>query len=465
MKNLKLANKSSQANSDLNYIAPKIDIPIFRPIHYLGSKLRILESLGELIDELDPSNNGVCDLFAGSGTVSSFLSRNHPVTSVDIQEYSKIICSALLKPEKNINTSEFIGNCLNSDPLKKISHCIAPLLEYEEYVIDLSKKGNPEPLCEFLEEGSLARVQIEGSLHLSKKLKSALNASIKLLEKNKLNNSPKTLSTRYFGGLYFSYFQSIQFDAILEEISLIPSKNKMTLMAALLSTVSETVNTVGKQFAQPIQPRNPDGTPKSNLHKRIEKDRKINVFDSYQKWLEQYKALPRTKYKHTILSCDFKDALLRLNSDTKTIYADPPYTRDHYSRFYHVLETISLRDLPELSKTKIGNEIKLSRALYREGRHQSPFCIKSKASESFDFLFKQSSKLQANLILSYSPFEGNERPRVVTIKTIKDAAKKYFKYIDIINLDELTHSKLNHRQKNLETKTPAEIIIICQNKS
>ena len=376
-------------------------LPIFRPIHYLGSKLRILESLGEIIEDLNPNHEGICDLFAGSGTVSSFLSQNYPVTSVDIQEYSTIICSALLKPAKDINSNEFFNKYATSSTLKKITECIEPLLEYEEYVTNLSRKGNPEPLCEFLEEGSLARVQIEGTRHLSKKLKSSLESSVKALEKNNLHNSPKTLSTRYFGGLYFSYHQAIQLDSILEEISNSLDKNKMTLMASLLSTVSESVNTVGKQFAQPIQPRTTEGYPKPNLHKRIEKDRAIPIFETYQKWLDQYISIPLSSHNHTILNCDFKDALLQLSPRVKTIYADPPYTRDHYSRFYHVLETISLRDLPTISKNKIGDKIKLSRALYREKRHQSPFCIKSQAEESFNFLFKKSSELKTNLILSY----------------------------------------------------------------
>ncbi len=71
---------------------------ITRPIHYLGSKLRLVDSIIKVIDELDPSMGPVCDLFSGSGTVSGFLSITRDVTAIDIQEYSRVICSALLKP-------------------------------------------------------------------------------------------------------------------------------------------------------------------------------------------------------------------------------------------------------------------------------------------------------------------------------------------------------------------------------
>ena len=70
----------------------------FRTVHYLGSKLRILEFIKQLVDELDPEKSGVCDLFSGSGSVSQYLSSERKAISVDIQEYSNVVCNALLNP-------------------------------------------------------------------------------------------------------------------------------------------------------------------------------------------------------------------------------------------------------------------------------------------------------------------------------------------------------------------------------
>ena len=69
---------------------------VWRPIHYLGSKLRLTELICQLLDEL--ADGPVCDLFAGSGTVSLALSRSRDVIAADIQEYSRVICTALLSP-------------------------------------------------------------------------------------------------------------------------------------------------------------------------------------------------------------------------------------------------------------------------------------------------------------------------------------------------------------------------------
>ena len=51
---------------------------------------------------------------------------------------------------------------------------------------------------------------------------------------------------------------------------------------------------------------------------------------------------------------DFRQALQNLDDDVRVIYADPPYTRDHYSRFYHGLETLSLRDYQRFQKLKLA---------------------------------------------------------------------------------------------------------------
>jgi adenine-specific DNA methylase len=161
---------------------------------------------------------------------------------------------------------------------------------------------------------------------------------------------------------------------------------------------------------------------------------------------------------------DFADALDQLDPKIKVVYADPPYTRDHYSRFYHILETICLRDLPNISTTKIGGALKLSRGLYREERHQSPFCIKSQALISFEKIFKKTSAHGASLVLSYSPFDkkNKDHPRVVTIEQLLKLASTYYSDVSTIDIDGITHSKLNNKEKNLKRKMGGEVLIVCK---
>ena len=158
--------------------------------------------------------------------------------------------------------------------------------------------------------------------------------------------------------------------------------------------------------------------------------------------------------------------LKNLDDDVQVIYADPPYTRDHYSRFYHGLETLSLRDFPTISKTKIGGEERLSRGLYREEREQSDFCIRSKAPKAFEELFKLVAHKDRTLVLSYSPYDKSKgaHPRVVEIEMLEEMAKLYFDDVEIRSIGKFSHSKLNRTDLHLDAENAAEVLIICGNR-
>ena len=74
------------------------------------------------------------------------------------------------------------------------------------------------------------------------------------------------------------------------------------------------------------------------------------------------------------------------------IYIDPPYTNAHYSRFYHILETLVKYDYPDTEY----------HGRYRTDRYQSPFGIKSKAHDEFDTMISLCRTARKSLVISYS---------------------------------------------------------------
>lgn len=436
----------------------------FRTIHYLGSKLRVLEFIKQVVDELDPERNGLCDLFSGTGSVSQYFSSERKVVSVDLQNYSSIICAALLKPISDEFTRSFAKELYDSEYIDEYLKVFQPLIILEDSLINGKLSLNLESVCNFLENSSLYSYLADAEncqLHLE--LKGAFEKT-KLNLKDYKNNS--FTATKYFGGVYFSFKQSAIIDAIISEIEKTNPKYHNLLLAALLSTVSDIVNTVGKQFAQPIRPRNKNGQPKKGILKQLRKDRNMDVLFLYNQWLNRYLSNQPTDFNHQIIQGDYKEALKNLSTDVRVIYADPPYTRDHYSRFYHGLETISLRDFPRISKTKIGGKEKLSRGLYREDREQSDFCIRSKAPKAFDELFKLAAEKDRMLILSYSPYDKSKgaHPRCVEIELLEEMAKTYFSFVEIRSVGKFSHSKLNRTDLHLEADDSAEVLIICRNR-
>lgn len=439
---------------------------VIRPIHYLGSKLRMLDSIKDAIDSVDCSSGLVCDLFSGSSTVSKYLLQYRDVTAVDIQIYSKVLSEASMSFLLSPISAEEVTNIIEKSPdTAAIKNVFSDLIAYEKQSIRLAEQGSLECLYEIIEKGSLYMYMHSEAEDLSQSLEHILSSTNENMINMSLNNSADTMITRYYGGLYFSFEQAVSLDCIAYEVFQKDGLLKTKMLAALLSTASELVNTVGKQFAQPLKVRNAHGSLKSTLKNKILSDRALDTMHIYKKWLRHYLSTGEYTHKYDSLCMDYVDALKALKgSDVKVVYADPPYTRYHYSRYYHVLETICLRDNPTVSTTFPNGAGGLSRAIYRSERHQSPFCIKSQAERAFELLFQNVKELNVPLVLSYSPFEQSKAvtPRLQTMDQLIDMAKRYYNCVDIISPGSFTHSKLNSIDKNFAANQEAERLIICR---
>jgi len=439
---------------------------ITRPIHYLGSKLRIVNQICELLDRLDPSYGPVCDLFSGSGTVSRALSLKRDVIAVDIQEYSRVLCSAILNPAECdlYSVEDFIQGVSSSDHFKTLSWALEPLMNFEEKCLKIASNEDLEPLCDLLENGSLIAFEQSACHTTNSPLSTAMKDVLSRLREVQLIDSPSSVVTRYFGGIYFAYSQACQLDVLLEAVANLPLGQRDTYLAAILSTASEIVNTIGKQFAQPLRPRSSSGKPKADLFESVSRDRSSKVMDLYESWLKRYVTVPKTGRPHMAIRQDYREALKSLKGEVKIVYADPPYTRDHYSRYYHVLETLCLRDNPRISTVHINGQDRTSRGIYRVARHQSPFCIRSKAPTAFADLFAGVRSLEVPLVLSYSPYENDNRsrPRLMTIKQIEELAGTYFRRVEMCQAGRISHSKLTSSEKTVGISYNAEILFICE---
>lgn len=434
----------------------------WRPIHYLGSKLRALPAIEEAIDSVSPRGASVCDLFAGSGTVSRWLAYSRPVTAVDIQEYSRVLTRALLKPT-HVDVGavvEDLSSALNRAESDGVSFAAMPLIEEEARALALAETGEPEALAQLLEAGSFTTYQpSEGNVRLSRAMaecRSRLhNLSVAEID---------SMVLRQFGGVYFSHRQAAEIDVILNYAHHARDPLKTTLIAAVLSTASELVNTVGKHFAQPLRPRHKDGSVKRTLHRQASRDRAKSTLDVFRNQLSRYADVERTVFSHEALRSDFADYLNSEGFSSKVVYADPPYTRDHYSRFYHVLETLALRDDPEVSTNTAHGKTLPSRGVYRRDRHQSPFCIRSQAPQAFETLFHAVATKGVPLVVSYSPYasERNAHPRVMTIDAVADLARQHFSRIEATSVGTFSHSRLNRSELNKEISYDAEYLLICR---
>ena len=310
---------------------------------YMGIKTQILDHIHLEINKIANKGDIILDIFAGSGAVSYELKRDFVVYANDIEPYSCTVNNLL------INNSLVKKDIINFD-----------IVTFEK--------------------------NYEKNL---KKLQSMDSNSIRL-DVYKKNHSlfPYALFTSYFSDTYFSKLQGQQIDSLRYAIDQSDKKYKDLLLSCLIFCCYQTVTSVGSHFAQPkiVKAKN-----QKDIDNKRQQDAKKYFFRKFDDIKEN---LYIDKKKNKVFCEDFNQLLSTQNKmkDVSVTYIDPPYTIDHYSRFYHILNTLVLYDYPE----------KTGKGQYREGRYQSNFCIKSKAKKELDTLVSKISKLGSKIIMSYS---------------------------------------------------------------
>ncbi|WEV78816.1 DNA adenine methylase [Janibacter cremeus] len=426
----------------------------FRPIQYMGNKFRFLDAIDAAVAEVAAPGTTACDLFAGTAVVTRRLAMSRPVLSADVQGYSAVLAQALTRPRvfAGRESSSILETARQWQ--METERMTQDLLHLEDLALG-DAHTNPATLADILEHGSLA-VSGRGSHQLEDAKASARTA---LVERG------ATL-TRYYGGVYFSYRQAVALDSLRHAIRIADGDERdATAIAALLGVASDLVSTAGSHFAQPIRPRTAAGEFKRNWITPVMRFRKGQALPAFEAWLAKYASLSPTPFDCTAVQADYQSTLATLGSEVGVIYADPPYTRDHYSRFYHVLETIALDDDPGITQAQGSSQP--SRGLYREKRHQSPFSIRTQVTMAFRELFANARRLDVPLVLSYSPMSAGTKARpetrLMSIDDLTSIASEYFADVRTTVVESSSHSRFNRADLNAEILGEAEVLIVASN--
>jgi hypothetical protein len=143
-----------------------------------------------------------------------------------------------------------------------------------------------------------------------------------------------------------------------------------------MSAASAAVHSAGKHFAQPLTA----GTGKNVLFrsKRIIEDRRICIDSTFALACASLNIQPNRLGQTHRASQTSAEVFLTGTDKSNLYYADPPYTAQQYSRFYHLLETITDYRVGPLLH---GNDT--TSGLYTRERYKSAFSSKAKAGLAF----------------------------------------------------------------------------------
>jgi len=265
---------------------------------YMGSKRAMLSNgLGEMLRAEAVNYSRVVDLFGGASAVSWFAAQElkKPVLTVDLQTYSAVMARAVLSRTKPIDAEEM----------------------WDKWGKVITKKMRSRPGWKYAKT-------------LDSKLPNAHTWSKQARELCASVQARDAVIWSSYGGYYFSPTQALAFDAMLH---CLPDREPLrsVYLAAIIIVASKCAASPG-HTAQPFRPTSTAGP---FLREAWQRD-PIDYFRRALLDICPRHALVRGHAK----IADAVEEARKLRS-TDFVFVDPPYSGVHYSRFYHVLETIA----------------------------------------------------------------------------------------------------------------------------
>jgi adenine-specific DNA-methyltransferase len=399
-------------------------------ISYMGTKRRLAASVAKIV-ALAPEGP-MLDLFSGMCAVASAVTPTRPIWCNDVQFFAEEVSKA------------FFG----STDGPRISVSLTTKIR-EEYV------QNRRALRARFAAKRLAEAEALDSKNarlIAKVDASAPNIGTSRIlesERKTLLQAPRSfpyrMFTMTFSGAYFGLEQSIEIDSVRYAIDRLLSRGVIGLeqhrwmLLALCQAACKTANTTG-HFAQFLKVK------PSNVS-RFVRQRRRSILDE---WLGAIRGLSPLgsqawRKRNRTFRTDAISLLSHLRKEDlkpAVIYADPPYTGDHYSRYYHVYESLVRYDYPPSSG--IGR--------YRPDRFQSAFSLKSRIADEIERLAELSSAIGAELVLSY-PQNGLLNN---STKAIPSILSKYYSRHEVFEIAHF-HSSLGG-SKGIERHPVVEMI-------
>lgn len=351
------------------------------PMQYLGSKARIADWLIRHIRRRFPATLRFVDLFSGTGAVSlQAIRAGYQVLANDLQPYSTVVLQSLLLAGRD----GLPGAATDLPALKATERLLANgrsgardlLAREDQFVNSLSTRSwDWRAYQRFCQDTPL----VSGTSVETQQLRA---------------HGGWDLFTRYYANTYFGVRQCLQLDALREYAESLDDDLKSHVVAAAVSAMTYGVSST-THLAQFLKPT-------SEVRARnLVRTRRFDFIEAVRDRLIGLHLLPLPRRRARVLGLDFKDALGSVQLDRSTVvYADPPYFKEHYSRYYHVLDTFCLYDYPMLTHNPRLGGTTVGR--YRQERSVSDFGLRSSVKRAFSDLLQVTSAAGAPVALSYA---------------------------------------------------------------
>lgn len=353
----------------------------------MGTKKMLAPRIAELVSPM--ASGPFLDLFSGIAAVGTRVGTSRPIWSNDMQSFSGLLTEQRFCAAKAFKTAPTLI-------AKAIDHFAAN----RDVLIEAFAQGvTEEKLLLSAPDPARLKALMDDLTILGREKRGELRAS-----------GAHCMVATTHGGTYVGLTQAIEADSIryaADALLLTGDIDQIEhrwMVLALCQAIVTANNSTG-HFAQFLSPSD------ANIQ-RIVRKRRMSIWSLWHDALLRAQPLGTVKWRrgNRTFNEDASALLKSLRSKAQQpaiIYADPPYTSDQYSRYYHLLENLVLYDYPETA----------SKGQYRSDRFTSTFSLKASVDAAFTELVTSAAKLPAVFVLSY-PSNGllkNARDRVVEL--------------------------------------------------
>lgn len=421
-----------------------------RTIWYMGAKTRLTGEILDAVERAHPDAGSVLDLMSGTAVVSQTLAPHHRVVANDVQAYAAAIARAYLvhtdatRLARALDPERDLGAAYRENHAALSAHLAEAVALEDAFVTahDLEPDApDPQggPLFAAPSDGAaLARARrslptapaaladayrafaLDGTPILREDgdapVAGPFRAAAPLFTRAALEarradprRRPYLLASVYYPNVYLGVRQAIAVDSLrcaldaLREAGGPLARQKYDhYLAALLHAVSVTTSATS-HFCQPR------GLTSAAEVKAVLARRALSIpskLAAYSREIAATCAATRYHRGNAVLTGDWRAALGPRwgEVEAQVVYADPPYTADHYSRFYHALEVLTRYDYPVLKM--VGGLPTKGRYPALAARHQSGFCVRRQVEAEVADLVRLTAERGAALVLSYGEENG-----------------------------------------------------------
>lgn len=478
-----------------------------RTIWYMGAKTRLTGDILEAVGRADPQAESVLDLMSGTAVVSQALAATHRVVANDVQAYAAAIARAYLvhadpgRLARGFDVERDLGPAYRENAAALLAR-LAPAVALEDAFLEAhrlepeaadpqggaalalprdaaavqrARRGlprDPAALAAAYREFALRGTPVfgeaadptargaapEGPFRQAAPLFSPAAVQARRADPT---IRPYLLATAYYSNCYLGLRQAVAVDSLRCAIdALRPGEARDHYLAALLHAVSVATSATS-HFCQP-RGLSSDAEVKAVLARRA-----LSIpskLAAYSREIAATCAATRYHAGNAVLSADWRQVLGPRWGEVQAdvVYADPPYTADHYSRFYHVLEVLTRYDYPVLKTS--GGHLTKGRYPALGARHRSGFCVRGQVEGELSDLARLTAERGAALVLSYGEENG------LALRTWRDtgcsaaeALRRFERLAGAVYADvELGRRPLLHSGQGDSNHTVTELLLVAR---